>query len=105
MSAKSGVMSRVVARASGPHVVCDEQPLGVIMSGKIEKRFTPTTLPTKDCLTCGRPFSWRKKWERAWDEIKFCSGRCRRAKETATTAKAAPVAIKVIRAPAKKKSQ
>jgi hypothetical protein len=36
-------------------------------------------LPTKPCLVCGRPFTWRKKWERVWDEVKYCSDRCRSA--------------------------
>lgn len=34
-------------------------------------------LPTKICAACGRPFAWRKKWERVWDEVKHCSDRCR----------------------------
>jgi hypothetical protein len=34
-------------------------------------------LPTKPCAACGRPFAWRKKWERVWDEVRFCSDRCR----------------------------
>ncbi|WP_084438871.1 DUF2256 domain-containing protein [Algoriphagus mannitolivorans] len=34
-------------------------------------------LPTKICVVCQRPFSWRKKWERCWDEVKYCSDRCR----------------------------
>jgi hypothetical protein len=34
-------------------------------------------LPEKTCQTCGRPFTWRKKWERVWDEVKYCSDRCR----------------------------
>ncbi|MSP65404.1 MAG: DUF2256 domain-containing protein [Flavobacteriaceae bacterium] len=34
-------------------------------------------LPQKDCIQCGRPFAWRKKWERDWDQVKFCSDRCR----------------------------
>jgi len=25
---------------------------------------------------CQRPFTWRKKWERCWDEVKTCSKRC-----------------------------
>jgi hypothetical protein len=25
-------------------------------------------LPTKVCVVCDRPFTWRKKWERCWDE-------------------------------------
>ncbi len=37
-------------------------------------------LPTKICLTCGRPFTWRKKWERDWDQIRYCSEACRRSK-------------------------
>nr|WP_288435145.1 DUF2256 domain-containing protein [uncultured Deinococcus sp.] len=28
---------------------------------------------------CGLPFSWRKKWERDWDNVKYCSDRCRAA--------------------------
>ena len=27
-------------------------------------------LPQKNCTTCGKPFSWRKKWEKNWDEVK-----------------------------------
>lgn len=34
-------------------------------------------LPSKICAACGRPFAWRKKWERAWDEVKTCSDRCK----------------------------
>ena len=26
----------------------------------------------------GLPFTWRKKWEAVWDEVKYCSDRCRR---------------------------
>jgi hypothetical protein len=36
-----------------------------------------TDLPQKVCATCGRPFVWRKKWEKVWDEVRYCSGRCR----------------------------
>ena len=34
-------------------------------------------LPTKICIVCKRPFTWRKKWERNWDEVKYCSDACR----------------------------
>ena len=34
-------------------------------------------LPQKICLVCSRPFTWRKKWEKVWDEVKYCSDRCR----------------------------
>jgi hypothetical protein len=38
-------------------------------------------LPTKTCITCGRPFTWRKKWEKVWEEVKYCSDRCRNEKK------------------------
>lgn len=34
-------------------------------------------LPTKICAACLRPFAWRKKWERDWDQVRYCSDRCR----------------------------
>lgn len=34
-------------------------------------------LPVKICIVCNRPFSWRKKWERVWDDVKYCSEQCR----------------------------
>jgi len=37
-------------------------------------------LPTKVCAVCGRPFTWRKKWEKVWDEVRYCSDACRRGK-------------------------
>ncbi|WP_019517082.1 DUF2256 domain-containing protein [Sphingomonas sp. Mn802worker] len=40
-------------------------------------------LPTKTCPTCERPFAWRKKWERDWDNVVYCSDRCRRIAATA----------------------
>jgi len=30
--------------------------------------------------TCNKPFSWRKKWKKVWDEVKYCSEKCRRNK-------------------------
>lgn len=43
------------------------------MAKRIEKR----DLPSKICATCNRPFSWRRKWARVWDEVKYCSDACR----------------------------
>jgi hypothetical protein len=37
-------------------------------------------LPSKICVVCSRPFTWRKKWERDWDQVKYCSERCQRNK-------------------------
>lgn len=36
-------------------------------------------LPQKICKACGLLFTWRKKWARDWDNVKYCSERCRRA--------------------------
>ncbi|MBJ9423434.1 DUF2256 domain-containing protein [Acinetobacter seifertii] len=35
-------------------------------------------LPQKICVYCQRPFDWRKKWESCWEEVKYCSERCKR---------------------------
>jgi hypothetical protein len=35
-------------------------------------------LPEKTCPVCDRPFAWRKKWARDWDNVIYCSERCRR---------------------------
>jgi hypothetical protein len=35
-------------------------------------------LPAKPCAACGRPMTWRKRWERCWDQVRYCSERCRR---------------------------
>ncbi|MCA8866886.1 MULTISPECIES: DUF2256 domain-containing protein [unclassified Halomonas] len=36
-------------------------------------------LPEKNCVECQRPFTWRKKWARCWDQVRYCSERCRRS--------------------------
>ena len=40
----------------------------------------------KPCRTCGRTITWRKKWERDWDEVRYCSRACRRATPGSTDA-------------------
>lgn len=37
-------------------------------------------LPSKPCLACGRPMSWRRAWAKNWDEVRYCSEACRRQK-------------------------
>ena len=37
-----------------------------------------TTPPEKDCAVCGRVITWRKKWGRSWDEVRYCSDACRK---------------------------
>ncbi|MFL2629961.1 MAG: DUF2256 domain-containing protein [Flavobacteriaceae bacterium] len=29
---------------------------------------------------CKKPFKWRKKWEKNWNQVTYCSYRCRKKK-------------------------
>ncbi|QJD97246.1 DUF2256 domain-containing protein [Mucilaginibacter robiniae] len=44
------------------------------------KQILKENLPQKICAVCQRPFTWRKKWAKCWDDVKYCSDRCRRSK-------------------------
>ncbi len=46
------------------------------------KRHTKSTLPEKVCKVCQKSFAWRKKWETVWEQVQYCSERCRRNKKT-----------------------
>ncbi len=35
-------------------------------------------LPSKPCVTCGRPMSWRKAWAKNWEAVRHCSDACRK---------------------------
>ena len=51
---------------------------------KQKKKFLgnmPKNLESKICIVCNIPFNWRKKWEKNWAEVKYCSERCRRNKK------------------------
>ncbi|MAH58018.1 MAG: hypothetical protein CMN91_06225 [Synechococcus sp. ARS1019] len=37
-------------------------------------------LPSKICPVCERPFQWRKAWRNCWEDVVYCSERCRRRK-------------------------
>lgn len=37
---------------------------------------------TKVCVICGRKIEMRKKWIKNWEQIKYCSEKCRRSKNT-----------------------
>ncbi|MDM7951955.1 MAG: DUF2256 domain-containing protein [Cyanobium sp. CZS 25K] len=39
--------------------------------------------PSKICPVCGRPFQWRRKWKAVWEEVRYCSERCRRNRNRA----------------------
>lgn len=40
----------------------------------------------KPCSVCGRTMTWRRKWARNWDAVKYCSDACRRRGKTDTDA-------------------
>lgn len=39
-----------------------------------------STLKEKICIVCGRKMQWRARWSKNWDQVKYCSDRCRKAK-------------------------
>jgi hypothetical protein len=39
---------------------------------------TSREAPEKTCVACGRRITWRKKWARDWESIRYCSDACRR---------------------------
>ncbi|NDC91418.1 MAG: DUF2256 domain-containing protein [Acidimicrobiia bacterium] len=57
------------SRASNLDVVAKESRVAQVKNG-----FAP-----KICATCAKPFEWRKKWARDWQNVRFCSDRCRRS--------------------------
>jgi hypothetical protein len=59
---------------AGNNRVCLENTMRVVKK---------QNLPSKVCAACGRPFTWRKKWERNWDDVKYCSDKCRKARSAA----------------------
>lgn len=32
----------------------------------------------RTCAVCGRSISWRRKWARDWENVKYCSDACRK---------------------------
>ncbi|MEM9696862.1 MAG: DUF2256 and DUF3253 domain-containing protein [Myxococcota bacterium] len=34
----------------------------------------------KICAVCGRAIEWRAKWARDWDQVRYCSKACRKAR-------------------------
>ena len=45
---------------------------------------TPDERAAKPCVACGRTIEWRKKWERDWGKVRYCSAACRRNGVSAT---------------------
>ncbi|MCH8474901.1 MAG: DUF2256 domain-containing protein [Opitutales bacterium] len=48
----------------------------------MSRRIAKKDLPTKTCPICERPFAWRKKWKECWEQVVYCSEKCRRKRGT-----------------------
>lgn len=44
---------------------------------------TARNTETRTCASCGRTMTWRKAWERNWENVRYCSDACRRRRVTA----------------------
>jgi hypothetical protein len=40
-------------------------------------RGNKSSLPQKPCAQCQRPMTWRRAWAKNWNDVKYCSERCR----------------------------
>ncbi|HDZ07464.1 DUF2256 domain-containing protein [Pseudohongiella sp.] len=49
-------------------------------------------LPSKPCKACGREMTWRKAWARSWDQVLYCSDKCRGSDKSARRKSPAPPA-------------
>lgn len=58
------------------------------LRGASDFKGNKAALPSKPCEVCGRAMSWRKAWERNWEQVKYCSDHCRA--KAPRNAKAAP---------------
>lgn len=44
----------------------------------------PAPHDEKACARCGRRITWRRKWARSWDEVRYCGQACRRQRLDST---------------------
>jgi len=47
---------------------------------KSDFRGNKAALPSKPCVVCGLMMSWRRRWAKNWEDVKYCSDACRRSK-------------------------
>lgn len=51
----------------------------------------------KICARCGRRITWRKKWERNWESIRYCSAKCRVRRPQAIDEKLESTIVELLR--------
>jgi len=67
---------------NGAVIASPSRPSNILKTKRTKMPHKKPDLPTKLCPVCQRPFVWRKKWERCWDQVRYCSEKCRKAKES-----------------------
>ncbi|MCF8544128.1 MAG: DUF2256 domain-containing protein [Ilumatobacteraceae bacterium] len=56
----------------------DKEKVSVVLDQLMARQAkTKNGFSPKICVRCSLPFEWRKKWAKNWDEVKYCSTRCR----------------------------
>jgi len=79
----SFTQGRVVADASPPFILLSQfRNRSSVFSSTMPNGVQKENLPTKICVSCNRPFTWRKKWERCWEEVTTCSKSCNRQRRS-----------------------
>ena len=72
------------------HLVVTQRRIPVCISSaamRADPQAGKTAVPApKSCLICGREIQWRRKWERDWENVRYCSDGCRRRGSSATAA-------------------
>lgn len=63
-------------RSSSASCLLDARPTNVRLNAM--SRSSAPEPAQKICASCGRRIEWRKRWERDWEQVKFCSTPCRR---------------------------
>ena len=53
-------------------------------------------IPDKVCQACGRTIEWRKKWKNDWEDVRYCSSRCRQSKLKALDRKLEATILKLL---------
>lgn len=62
---------------------------------------SPEDRSPKSCAACGRTIEWRKKWERDWASVRYCSDGCRRQRRRKEAAPLEDAILELLAARAK----
>ena len=67
LARKCGYKSMLAVALHAPRLLC---MVGAPRHAFKTKAPNKADLPSKVCKTCNRPFTWRKKWEAVWEDVK-----------------------------------